>query len=213
MNGWFHFAPGGDGNNSNSSLATRLQNVLCHMYKLCRLQIDSFIGFSWSFSFHTGSNSSESEHRALQNTTTITCATTTHPTLYHPRSRTSTTTHNTSRIMVDTTPLVDSGKEEKIGHKYCGAALYNKWMVILGALWAVITLIKAFVKAARGGSFLTITDVNGEYYSYPIVDLLWAIIWQGLVLYADITFIVEVSKGIMSRKTYKKREEQSCCCV
>ncbi|KAL7493962.1 hypothetical protein ACHAWT_002748 [Skeletonema menzelii] len=169
--------------------------------------------------------------------------------------------------MVDTTPLVDSGKEEKIGHKYCGcccdsrravlifnifnlifaliaifivvgtrsyigaywaflivgiiiisltiagAALYNKWMVILGALWAVITLIKSFVKAARGGSFLTITDVNGEYYSYPIVDLIWAIIWQGLVLYADITFIVEVSKGIMSRETYKKREEQSCCCV
>lgn len=22
--------------------------------------------------------------------------------------------------MVDTTPLVDSGKEEKVGHKYCG---------------------------------------------------------------------------------------------
>lgn len=74
-----------------------------------------------------------------------------------------------------------------------GAALYNKWMVILGALWAVITLIKAFVKAARGGSFLTITDVNGEYYSYPIVDLIWAIIWQGLVLYVSYSLGISVA--------------------
>jgi len=65
-----------------------------------------------------------------------------------------------------------------------GAALYNKWMVILGALWAVISLITAIVSAARGGSFLTIT-VNGEVYTYPIVDLVWAIIWQGLVLYVS----------------------------
>jgi len=65
-----------------------------------------------------------------------------------------------------------------------GAALYNKWLVILGALWAVISLILSIVKAVNGKSFLTIT-VNGEYYSYPIVDLVWALIWQGLILYVS----------------------------
>jgi hypothetical protein len=65
-----------------------------------------------------------------------------------------------------------------------GAALYNKWLVILGALWAVIELIYAFVvNGAQGRSFVVV--VNGEVYAYPIVSLIWAIIWQGLVLYVS----------------------------
>ena len=61
-----------------------------------------------------------------------------------------------------------------------GAALYNKWLVILGALWAVISLINAIVWAARGYVFVSYNGI-----SYPIVELVWAIIWQGLILYVS----------------------------
>jgi hypothetical protein len=194
--------------------------------------------------------------------------------------------------MVDTTPLVDSGKEEKVGHKYCGtltllyslfslayimlytnsaqqllddidlifastfigcccdsrravlifnifnlifgiiillfwvgfraslgafyffyivgiiiislviagAALYNKWMVILGALWAVISLIIAIVLAVQGkGIALT---VNGVVYHSPIVELIWAIIWQGLVLYVSCSFEISVAYTCDSLYSY-----------
>ncbi|KAL7455840.1 hypothetical protein ACHAWC_007362 [Mediolabrus comicus] len=93
-----------------------------------------------------------------------------------------------------------------------GAALYNKWLVILGCLWAVINLTLRIVAATQGLSYFAVT-VNGEVIRLPWLEVILAFIWEGLILYADITFIVEVSKGIMSRDTYKKREEQSCCCV
>lgn len=56
-------------------------------------------------------------------------------------------------------------------------------MVILGALWAVISLITEIVLAVQGRGIAW--TANGEVYQYPIVELLWAIIWQGLVLYVS----------------------------
>ncbi len=31
--------------------------------------------------------------------------------------------------------------------------------------------------------------------------------------YAHVSFVLEVKRGIMSKETYKSREEASCCCV
>ena len=77
-----------------------------------------------------------------------------------------------------------------------GAALYNKWMVIFGALWAVVSLINAIVWAARGATFIRVT-VNGYVYRYPIVDLVWAIIWQGLVLYVSCSLGISVATSVI----------------
>ncbi|KAL7499381.1 hypothetical protein ACHAWT_007396 [Skeletonema menzelii] len=167
--------------------------------------------------------------------------------------------------MVDTTPLVDSEKEEKIGHKFCGcccdskravlvfnslnligylilivlilasrsnigafwafyivgigvfslaiagAALYNRWLVAPAALWAEISLVLTIVFSLKGTDTVV---VDGQVYqASPVVNIVLALIWQGLVAYANWTFVYEVNKGIMSSKTYKQREEHSCCCV
>ena len=140
--------------------------------------------------------------------------------------------------MVDTTPLVDSEKEEKIGHKFCGcccdskravlvfnilnlifyliaivlflagrvnigaywafyivgiavfsmaiagAAFYNRCLVIPAALWTAISLILTIVASVRGAGGTVVVD-GRTYQTSPIVSVVVALIWQGLVAYVS----------------------------
>lgn len=65
-----------------------------------------------------------------------------------------------------------------------GAALYNKWLVILGCLWAVINLTLRIVAATQGLSYFVVT-VNGEVIRYPWLEVILAFIWEGLILYVS----------------------------
>jgi hypothetical protein len=65
-----------------------------------------------------------------------------------------------------------------------GAALYNKWLVILGCLWAVINLTLRIVAATQGLSYFAVT-VNGEVIRLPWLEVILAFIWEGLILYVS----------------------------
>ena len=65
-----------------------------------------------------------------------------------------------------------------------GAAFYNKWLVILGCLWAVINLTLRIVAATQGLSYFAVT-VNGQVFRYPYLEVILAFIWEGLILYVS----------------------------
>ena len=66
-----------------------------------------------------------------------------------------------------------------------GAALYNRWLVLPAALWAAISLILTIVASVNGsgGTFI----INGTAYTVsPVVTIILAVVWQGLVAYVSL---------------------------
>jgi hypothetical protein len=86
-----------------------------------------------------------------------------------------------------------------------GAVMFSRRMVALNAGYVVVsqTLIIYFSLDAAN-------DV--DEYSYGAVNMLSPIIKTVMMVFAHLSFVREVSEGIMSKENYHN-EEQSCCCV
>lgn len=66
-----------------------------------------------------------------------------------------------------------------------GAALYNRWLVAPAALWAEISLVLTIVFSLKGTDTVV---VDGQVYqASPVVNIVLALIWQGLVAYVSFT--------------------------
>ena len=93
-----------------------------------------------------------------------------------------------------------------------GAMKFNETTILVGLLWELF--ITSFWITGASNTIESMDwekEVPGAKQS-TIAFLVFSILWQFIVIYAEILFIYESENGIMTPETYK-REEQSCCCV
>lgn len=88
-----------------------------------------------------------------------------------------------------------------------GACSYRACAVSVALIWEIIALVLNIIWVAT----YDWSAVPQENLTKPIAS--WAVLlaWRVLAIYADITFVHEVRKGIMTRET-RAREAYFCCC-
>jgi len=90
-----------------------------------------------------------------------------------------------------------------------------KWVytfVLIGLLWEVFILIFWIVGASSSIKGTDWSHESSNAKSSTIAFVVISIIWQFIVIYAEVIFVWECKRGIMTAETYT-REEQSCFCV
>ena len=85
-------------------------------------------------------------------------------------------------------------------------------LLIIGILFACVSIYGAMVfKVGPVAANVAFLLVHALFYAVIVGNYL-GLAFAALLMYPQIMFIVEVQKGIMSRKTYS-REAQCCCCI
>jgi len=95
---------------------------------------------------------------------------------------------------------------------FYGAWKWSYMCVLIGLLWEVFILVFWIVSAS---SAVKNTDWSAEpagAKSSTMAFVVLSILWQFVVIYAEVMFAWESKKGIMTPETYA-REEQSIICV
>jgi hypothetical protein len=87
-----------------------------------------------------------------------------------------------------------------------GAIIYNAGMVLLNAAWFWGACISVATLSYR-------TSQQSEIFSYSWISLFLHVAFTTLLSYPSIFLAYEIHVGIMSPRTYTRREEHSCCCV
>jgi hypothetical protein len=66
-----------------------------------------------------------------------------------------------------------------------GAAIYNKWMVGIGAVWEIIFVILSIVQALTGPSTFISSDGSTTITVSPGASIISALIFSGLIFYVS----------------------------
>ena len=88
-----------------------------------------------------------------------------------------------------------------------GACSYRHCAVLVACIWEVIALV-------LNVAWLVMYDwsaVPDDNQTKVIASWVVLLVWRLLAIYADVTFVHEVRKGIMTRET-RAREAYFCCC-
>mmetsp|Transcript_11840 Transcript_11840/g.34181 ORF Transcript_11840/g.34181 Transcript_11840/m.34181 type:complete len:235 (+) Transcript_11840:161-865(+) len=91
-----------------------------------------------------------------------------------------------------------------------GAIIYNKYMVLLPAIYSICSFIAVSVLTAQ--AYQDLEDETGTSIDTPAGSYVIGIILTFLWVYPNIGFFYENHRGILTKETYP-REEFSCCCV
>mmetsp|Transcript_34801 Transcript_34801/g.83221 ORF Transcript_34801/g.83221 Transcript_34801/m.83221 type:complete len:260 (-) Transcript_34801:251-1030(-) len=99
-----------------------------------------------------------------------------------------------------------------------GSGLVVTLCTILGAYWysqGIVAVGLAFTCYLLAMSTLEVVRYDwtpGAYNEDPLIQIIFPLVWNCLIFYADAVFIVEVSDGTITPENYKRRERWSCCC-
>jgi hypothetical protein len=92
---------------------------------------------------------------------------------------------------------------------FLGAFWYSKSVVAVGLLYVAYQLTMDVIRVSK----YDWSSSGGDDDDGGKLAVLFPLIVNGLIFYAEAMFISEVNDGIMSRGTYKTRERYSCCCT
>lgn len=99
-----------------------------------------------------------------------------------------------------------------------GSGLVVTLCTIVGAYWysqGIVGVGLAFTCYLLSMSILEMVRYDwtpGAYNEDPLIQIIFPLVWNCLIFYADAVFIVEVSDGTITPENYKRRERWSCCC-
>jgi hypothetical protein len=87
-----------------------------------------------------------------------------------------------------------------------GAICYNAWLVGMNALFIIVATISTIITSY-------VTSQRVASYEYAWYDIVFNVAIGMLLFYPNLILAHEIKTGIMSSKTYKWKEEMSCCCA
>ena len=99
-----------------------------------------------------------------------------------------------------------------------GSGLLVTLCTIIGAYWyshGIVAVGLAFTCYLLAMSTLEVARYDwspGAYNEDPLIQVIFPLVWNCLIFYADAVFIVEVNDGTITPENYKRRERWSCCC-